>query len=58
MTDYAKLAREQLKAHVATEHGITVHDAYDCDREDCRLCADFWMDEKVDRATDERKEAV
>lgn len=56
--DYAELAREQLKAHVAIEHGITVHDPYDCDREDCRLCADFWMDEKIDRTTDERKETA
>lgn len=56
--DYFALMRQQVKADTEMRFGITVHDAYDCDREDCRLCADFWIDEKIDRTTDERKERM
>jgi len=56
--DYFKLMRQQVKDDAEIQHGITVHDAYDCDREDCRLCSDFWIDEKIDRTTDERKERM
>ena len=47
--DYFKLMRSQVKADTEIRYGITVHDAYDCDREDCRLCGDFWKDEMIDR---------
>lgn len=54
MTDYFALARRIVNQAALIHHGITVHDAYDCDREDCRLCADHWKDEKADKAHDDR----
>jgi len=56
MTDYYKLMRLQVLRQAAEQYGIIAHSAYDCDWEDCRLCRDFHIDEKIDRATDERKE--
>ena len=53
--DYFALVRDVVKRDAEIRYGITVHDAYDCDREDCRLCADFWIDEKADRAHDDRR---
>jgi len=52
--DWFQLMRQQVKADAAIRFGITVHDPYDCDREDCRLCGEFWKDEKADRAHDDR----
>ena len=57
MTDYFALVRDVVKRDAEIRYGITVHDPYDCDRgKECRLCRDFFVDEKIDRATDERKE--
>lgn len=56
--DYFALVRDVVKRDAEIRYGIAVHDAYDCDWEDCRSCADFWMDEKIDRTTDERKERM
>lgn len=56
MPDYFKMMRQVTAIHAREQHDVPVHDPYDCDREDCRLCQDFFVDEKIDRIHDERKE--
>ena len=54
--DYYALMRAITAQHTKTQHGIAVHDPYECEEEEGRMCRDFFMDEKMDRIHDERKE--
>lgn len=56
MVDYCKMMRSITAQHAAEQHGVTVHDPYACEEDECRLCRDYFVDEKADRAYDEGKE--
>ena len=42
--------------HAKIQHGIAVHDPYECEEEEYRMCWDYFVSENADRTYDERKE--
>lgn len=54
--DYFVLARALAVRNAKEQHGVTVHDPYECEEEACRLCQDYFVGEKADRVYDEGKE--
>lgn len=50
------LMRGITTRHAKEQHGVIVHDPYECEEEACRLCRDYFVDEKADRAYDEGRE--
>ena len=58
MSMYYALMRAITVQHAKTQHEVAVHDPYECEEEECRLCRDFRIDEKIDRIHDEGKERI
>jgi len=56
--DYYALARAVVRHDAQERYGVTIHDPHECDVDECRLCREFHLDEKADRAYDEGKERV
>ena len=54
--DYFKLARAVVRHDAQERYGVTIHDPYACDMDECRLCREFHLDEKIDRTTDSRRD--